>query len=118
VAHVTIGFGLVLIVLGLGGYLGTGRVSKTALIPTAFGVPILALGLLALREDWRTGALYGAVALAAVGFVGSARGLPGVWRLLAGGTVPRPAAAVAQSVMAILCAAYIALALWSLLAAP
>ena len=37
-ANVTIGFGLVLAALGLGGYVATGRTSLTALIPLAFGL--------------------------------------------------------------------------------
>ncbi|HYT93159.1 MAG TPA: hypothetical protein VEL76_30860, partial [Gemmataceae bacterium] len=79
-AHVTIAFGLLLIVLGVGGYFGSKRVSKTALIPTFFGVPILALGLVALKDEWQRGALYGAVGLAVLGFLGAGRGLPGLWR--------------------------------------
>ncbi len=114
-AGVTIGFGVLLIVLGLGGYFSTKRVSKTALIPAFFGVPILALGLLALVDGWHDQALYGAVALALLGFAGSARGLPGLWKLLRGGQVQRPAAAIARSVMALLCLAFAGVALWSLL---
>ncbi len=117
-AHVTIAFGLLLIVLGVGGYFGSKRVSKTALIPTFFGVPILALGLVALKDEWQRGALYGAVGLAVLGFLGAGRGLPGLWRMLRGGTVQRPAAVIAQSVMAGLCAVFAAVALWSLLQTP
>jgi hypothetical protein len=117
VAGVTVGLGALLIVLGVGGYFGSRRVSKTALIPAFFGVPILALGLAALRGDWHDPAVYGATALAALGFLGAARGLPGAWALLRGRPVPRPAAAVAQSVMAGLCLLYVIVAVWSFLAA-
>jgi hypothetical protein len=103
---------VLLILLGVGGYFGSGRVSKTALIPAFFGVPILALGLAALRADWHDYALYGAIALAALGFFGSGRGLPGLVRLLSGKEVKRPAAAVAQSIMALLCLAFV---IWGLL---
>ena len=58
-ASVTIGLAVLLLLLGVGGYFGSGRVSKTALIPAFFGVPILALGLAALRADWHDYALYG-----------------------------------------------------------
>jgi len=115
VAGVTIGFGVLLIVLGLGGYFSTKRVSKTALIPAFFGVPILALGLLALVDGWYDQALYGAAALALLGFLGAGRGLPGLWKLIQGREVQRPAAAIAQSVMALLCLAFAVVVLWSLL---
>jgi hypothetical protein len=118
VAYVTIGLGALLILLGLGGYFGSGRVSKTALIPAFFGVPILALGLAALRADWHDYALYAAIALAVLGFLGSGRGLPGLVRLLSGKEVKRPAAAIAQSVMALLCLAYVLFGIASLASRP
>jgi hypothetical protein len=118
VAYVTSGLGALLILLGLGGYFGSGRVSKTALIPAFFGVPILALGLAALRADWQEPALYGALGLAALGFLGSGRGLPGLARLLSGKEVKRPAATVAQSVMALLCLAYLLVGIFFLLNRP
>ena len=117
-ANATIGLGALLILLGLGGYFGSGRVSKTALIPVFFGVPILALGLAALRADWHDYALYGAIVLAALGCVGAARGLPGLVRLLSGKEVKRPAAAVAQSVMCLLCLAFVVYGIWFLLNRP
>ena len=49
-AKITIGLGLVLIALGLGGYFSTGRESPTALIPVLFGLPLLILGWVALKE--------------------------------------------------------------------
>ncbi len=115
-ASVTIGLGVLLILLGVGGYYGSGRVSKTALIPAFFGVPILVLGLVALRTDWHDYALYAAIGLAALGFLGSARGLPGLFRLLAGKEVKRPAAAIAQSIMAFLCLVFVIWGVWVSLA--
>ncbi len=56
-ANVTIGLGIVLLALGLGSYFGTGRTSVTALIPAFFGLPLLALGWLALKENVRKHAM-------------------------------------------------------------
>ena len=112
-ANLTIGLGALLVLLGLAGYFGSNRVSKTALIPAFFGLPILALGLAALRADWHDYALYAAIAMAALGCLGAARGLPGLMRLLSGKEVKRPAAAIAQSVMALLCLAYVVYGIWS-----
>jgi hypothetical protein len=105
-ASVTIGFGVLLILLGLGGYFGTRRVSVTALIPAFIGLPILVLGLLAQTETAARGFTWGAAIVAVIGFLGAARGLPQLVRMLAGRPVARPIAAVMQSVMAILCAVY------------
>jgi hypothetical protein len=118
VANVTIGLGVLLILLGLGGYFGSGRVSKTALIPAFFGVPILALGLAALRADWHDYALYGALALAVLGLLGSGRGWIGLAAMLRGFGVKRPQATIAQSVMATLCFAYIIFAIFVLATRP
>ena len=52
-ARLTILLGIALIILGLGGYFGTGRESATALIPVLFGLPLIVLGLLALRDAAR-----------------------------------------------------------------
>jgi len=52
--------GALLVALGMGAYYGTSRASVTALIPAAFGVPILLLGILALpvADDVDAGLLF------------------------------------------------------------
>ena len=114
-AIVTAGFGLLLVVLGLGGYFGTRRVSKTALIPAYIGLPILVLGLIALSGPATRPALIAATVVAVLGFCGAARGLPKLLGMLSGATVERPIAAIMQSVMAILCLGYAAWAIGWLL---
>jgi hypothetical protein len=107
----TLVFGGILILLGLGGFLGTGARSVTALIPAFVGLPMVALGLVALRGSERSSgyALGAAVALALLGFAGAARGLIKLPELLAGGDVERPIAIVMQSAMALVCAVFVAL---------
>ena len=105
-AAVTTVFGLLLIVLGLGGYFGSRRVSKTALIPAFIGLPILILGLVALSETATRPAIIAATVVAILGFCGAARGLPKLANMLAGATIERPIAAIMQSVMAVLCLGY------------
>ena len=53
------------------------------------------------------------VGLALIGLLGSARGIPGVIALASGGEVDRPAAVVVQTVMAVLCAVFLVLAVKS-----
>jgi hypothetical protein len=107
VARTTIIFGVVLIALGIVGYVGTGAVSVTALIPSVFGVLLALLGWLALNERYRKHAMHVAAAIGLVGFLGSVRGLIRLSDLIAGTEVERPAAVISQSVMAILMVAFI-----------
>ncbi|MEW6741458.1 MAG: hypothetical protein AB1486_01765 [Planctomycetota bacterium] len=120
--HLTIDFGIVLIVLGLGGYLGTGTTSVTALIPAFFGIPLLALGWAARRSPAGGGGarktlMHVACGLALLGLIGAARGLPGFVSLLSGGRVERPVAVVLQTVMVFFCIGYLVAAVRSFIAA-
>ena len=108
-ATTTIGFGIVLIVLGLGGYFGTDRVSLTALIPAAFGLLLVIFGALARDEKRRKLAMHIAVTVGLLGFLGTVSGLVKLPTLLSGGEVARPAAVIAQSIMAVLMAIYVAM---------
>lgn len=107
-AKVTIAYGAAMMALGLGSYVATGAQSKTALIPAGIGAAALGLGLIGGR---RPGALWGAAAVAAAGLAGSARGLAKLPALVRGEQVERPAAVIAQSVMAGSSALYLALRL-------
>jgi len=96
-----IGTAVVLIVLGLGAYVGTGGVSVTALIPAFFGIAFAGLGALGRKDRFRVPAAYGGIVLSVIGLLGSVSGIPKVIAYLAGGEVARPAASIAQSIMAL-----------------
>lgn len=98
-------FGLVLIVLGLISYFGTGRVSVTALIPAFFGALFVVLALVARKESARKHAMHAAVALALLGLLGT---LGRLVPALIDGQLGRPAV-LAQLAMTVLLAIYIAL---------
>ena len=100
-----------MIVLGISGYFGTGQASPTALIPSFFGVAMLILGLLALRDRLRKHAIYSIAALSLLGFLGTARGVANHFVMLGGGDVERPAAVPFQAAMAVLCAVLIGLSI-------
>jgi len=112
----TIALGAALTLLGLGGYFLTGATSLTALIPAAFGVLLVLTGVLARDDRWRMHAMHAAVLIALLGFLGSARGLLGLGKLL-DGTAVRPAAIVSQTIMALLTLAYIVVAVRSFIQA-
>ena len=115
----TLIFGSALVLLGLGGFLATGARAVTALIPVFLALPLVTLGLVALKgsERARRQSMHAAVLRALLGFVGSAQGLIGLARLLGGGDMNRPVAAVMQSAMALVCLAFIALGVRSFISA-
>jgi hypothetical protein len=116
-ARITIGLGLVLIALGLGGYFGTGRASVTALIPAFFGLALLLLGLVALNARLRRHAMHLAVIIGLLGCAGTARGLIKLPVLLTGGEDARPAAVAVQAAMSVACFIYVLLCVRSFIKA-
>ncbi|MFN8457845.1 MAG: hypothetical protein U0401_24875 [Anaerolineae bacterium] len=72
---ITIIFGILLIALGVWGYIYTGMASLTAFIPAVLGLVIGGLGL--IQGRWKhNNPLFGAVMLAILGFLsGPVRGL-------------------------------------------
>ncbi len=116
-AKITIGLGLVLVTLGLGSYFGTGRESITALIPAFFGLPLLLLGLVALKESMRKHAMHIAAVIGLLGFGGTVSGLMKLPVLLTGGELARPTAVAVQAGMAIVCFIFVVLCVWSFMKA-
>ena len=97
--------GIILILLGLIGYFGTGRTSVTALIPAFFGAVFIILALVARMEAARKHAMHVAVALALLALIGTlVRLIPAI----GAGELARPAV-LAQLVMSLLLVGYIAL---------
>lgn len=116
-AKVTIAFGALMIVLGIAGFVATGSEHYTALIPTWFGIALGIAGGVALNPKLRMHAMHGAAMIGLLGLFGT---ISGVIKLIKWGfgTEPaRPAAAISQSIMAILCAIFVALCVNSFIAA-
>ena len=114
-AKITIGLGLVLIVLGVGGYFGTGQESLTALIPAFFGLPLGLLGLIALKEHMRKHAMHAAALIALLGLVGSLFRI--VKKLIVGEELEVSTAVTMQLVVAALCAVFVVLCIRSFIQA-
>ena len=113
----TVVYGLILVVLGIIGYIATGAASVTALIPSFFGIIIVGLGLWARSEKHRGLAMHIAAGLALIGFIATVTGFGKVAALLSGGEVARPAAAISQSIMALLSGGYLGAAITSFVTA-
>jgi len=97
VAQLSRTIGLILMVIGIGGYVATDMASPTALIPAVFG---MVLGYYGRHEATRKTAMHLAMGIALVGILGSMSGLMALPALLSGDAVPMPAAAIARSLMA------------------
>ena len=105
-------FGALLSALGIALYLGTGRASMTALIPTlGFGLPLLVCGFLARKESLRMHAMHGAALFGLLGVLGGfGMGIP---KLLKGNQSP---AVLGQLVMGVLCLVFVYLCVQSFVA--
>ena len=109
VPFVTIGFGVLLTIIGVGGYVMSGMVSWTALIPAFLGVPLAVLGGLATKESLLKHAMHGAAMVGLLGLLGTVSGLIKFFRMLGGAEVARPEAVQVQALVAVLCAVFIGL---------
>jgi len=115
-ANATLTFAVVLILLGVGGWVGTGMASPTALIPAGFGLVFGILGFLAGNENIRKHVMHAAAVLALLGTLGSLRGLLALPEVFAG-TAERPAAVISQSVMVVVCVTLLVIYVRSFIAA-
>ena len=112
----TLAFAFAYLVLGIAGFVLTGSIHKTALIPCVFGVLFLIFGLLARKDNLRKHVMHAAVLIALLAFLGTARSLSHLPELL-NGTAEKPAAIITQSLNAGLSLLYIILAVRSFIQA-
>jgi hypothetical protein len=106
VARISIVFGLLLIALGLGGFVGTGSEHVTALIPAAIGLILILLGALALKEGLRKHAMHLA---AMVGLLGAVGGAVKLLLPFIKGTERRLVADACTAAMTLLCLVFVGL---------
>lgn len=106
-ANTTIITGVILTIMGVGGYFGTGTSSITAMIPAFFGVPIAILGVVSNNEKYRMHAMHFAVLLGLIGFLGGA--VMGIKGLATGKFDERPTAVILQLAMGVVCLVFVVL---------
>jgi len=109
-AKVTYVFGVLLILVGLVGYFGTGSVHPTALIPVWFGLALVVGGFLAVSpsEGRRKLFMHINVTVGLVGFIGAiASALHGYGHARSLGIDPDYKALAAQLAMAVLLLIYV-----------
>jgi fucose 4-O-acetylase-like acetyltransferase len=110
-AKVTILFGLLLIVLGVVGYVGTGWHAPTALIPTYIGIVFTILGILARRgsQKKRMTVMHVAVTLALLLFLGTAKSIWDFIQMERGHAMLRPIAVEDRAVLSMMLLIYVLL---------
>lgn len=120
-AKVTIGFGVLLVLLSGAAYTMLGQHSHGvhSLIPGAFGLLLIVFGALANTPvaKRRMVFMHIAVTVGLLGFLGTIPGIFGVLQMAAGHSVVRPDAAKVQAIMGTLCLIYVLLCIRSFIAA-
>jgi uncharacterized membrane protein (UPF0136 family) len=118
-AKATIGFGILLIVVGSWGFFATGSQHPTALIPAYFGLVLFWSGVLAIKPERRALWMHIAVTAGLLGFLGAA--VQAIREYVAAHGAPlAETAAVAvryQTAMAGICLAFVLLCVRSFIAA-
>jgi uncharacterized membrane protein len=104
-------FGFLLTLLGLGVWLATGADHITSLIPAFFGLPLILAGLAGLNDAWRKHAMHLAAAIALLGVLG-ALGRPFA-KLASGEGLAVGLPLMSQLAMALLCGLFLVLAVKS-----
>jgi hypothetical protein len=119
-ARITLIFAFLMVVLGEAGYLGTGSLHKTALIPVWFGVALGLFGFLAIRaktEKGRMTLMHINVSIGLLGFLGgAAEAIRGYVSATAHGHAPDMIALASKVTMAVLMGIYVALCVQSFIA--
>jgi hypothetical protein len=114
---ITFFLALLLLAVGLGGYVASGAHAPTALIPAGLGLLLVVCAAVGRNPKARMHAMHAAVVFALLGFLGSVRGVLQLPAFLAGQPVARPLAVVAQSITVVLCLAYLVVAIRSFIQA-
>jgi hypothetical protein len=108
---ITITFGVLLFLLGVGSYVGAGASRLLDLLPAVYGLTVVVLGFKSRPERGsKNTPFFGAIFLAILALLGSIRGLLNFYSLLTGGEVAHPAATIAQTLLAGLSIAFVMLA--------
>lgn len=109
-AKLAIAFGVVLILVGVAGFVATGSSHPTALIPSLIGLILAVCGAVANTEDAKRRALWMhiAVTVGLLGFLGTAKGAVETFKLAHGTEYPHPDAVVEKGATCLLCLIFVA----------
>jgi len=118
-AKLTIGFGILLILLAIVGFVYTGSTHPTALIPAIFGLAFVLFGVMAKTENPKKRMLWMhiSVTVALLAFLGTIKADIQTIQLSRGVEFPHPAAVLEKGAMSLLCLIYVLFCVRSFIAA-
>ena len=118
-AKLTIGFGILLVLLGVFGFVATGSAHPTALIPSAIGLFFVLFGVMANADDSKKRMLWMhiSVTVALLAFIGTIPADIDTIRLAHGAYFAHPAAVEEKGALSLLCLIYVLFCVRSFIAA-
>lgn len=105
-SSLSITFGILLNLVGLIGFFGTGATHYTALIPCGLGLLLIICGLIGKKEHLRQHAMHVAVLVALLGFVMTITAFKKLGFAFENMSDPKAASIMAKSVTSLLCGAF------------
>ncbi|HLB34296.1 MAG: hypothetical protein A3F67_00025 [Verrucomicrobia bacterium RIFCSPHIGHO2_12_FULL_41_10] len=111
--NLSIIFGLLLNIVGLVGFFGTGSIHYTALIPCILGVLLILSGIVAKCEHLHKHAMHVAVLVSLLGFLGTASSLRKISLFLDSSAILNAPATAAKIITAVLCGLFFILCIRS-----
>lgn len=115
-AKITLVFAVLLIAVGLVGFVGTGSQHPTALIPTWFGVVLGIFGFLSMSQNESRRKLFAHINVT-IGLIGFVFTVMGLIHFVMGNLGANPPATEAKAAMSFLCLVYVILCVRSFIAA-
>jgi hypothetical protein len=108
-AKLTLGFGILLILLGIIGFVTTGSVHPTSLIPSGIGLLFVVFGVLANTDDSKKRMLWMhiSVTVALLVFLGMIPAAIDTLRLARGVSFPHPIAVEEKGALCLFCLIYV-----------
>jgi Transmembrane proteins 14C len=118
-AKLTIGFGVLLILLGIIGFVSTGSAHPTSLIPSGIGLLFVLFGVMANSEDAKKRMLWMhiSVTVALLVFLGMIPAAIDTIKLSRGAYYPHPIAVEEKGALALFCLIYVLFCVRSFIAA-
>jgi len=108
-AGITVVFGVLLIGVGVVGFVATGSSHFTALIPAGLGLLLVVLGGLSFQDRFRKHAMHGAALLGVIGFAFTVLSLGQLPAYFQGDDFPGRGAVPYKAATALLCLVFVAL---------
>ncbi len=103
----SINYGIIIIAVSIAFYIGTYRVSMTALIPGIMGVVMVICGLLARKESRRKHMMHVSAVVALIGFLATAEGLFRLIGMMSGKEVERSIAFIEMAITSVIFLLYV-----------